>query len=129
MSPTPDLPIPPDLSRRYSATAQGRNWLASLPELLGRCLDRWELVLDATPGSLPWNGHGAIVVPVRRRRAEGGMPESAVLKVAYPHEEALVERHALTLWAGDGAVRLLASDADAGAMLLERLDADRSLQD
>jgi streptomycin 6-kinase len=52
-----------------------------------------------------------------------------VLKVAYPHDEAIVERHALTLWAGDGAVRLLAADADARALLLERLDAARSLQD
>lgn len=129
MSPTPDVPIPPDLSRRYSATAQGRNWLISLPELLGRCLDQWDLVPDTVPGSVPWSGHGAIVVPVRRRSAKGGLPESVVLKIAYPHEEALVERHALTLWAGDGAVRLLASAADAGAMLLERLDADRTLQD
>ena len=46
-----------------------------------------------------------------------------MLKIAYPHDEAIVERHALTLWAGDGAVRLLASDAEAGALLLERLDA------
>ena len=39
-----------------------------------------------------------------------------------------MERHALSLWDGAGAVRLLASDA-GGAMLLERLDAARSLQD
>ncbi len=87
------------------------------------------------PGALPWNGHGAIVVPVRRWpvptptadcRAHG---EAAVLKVAYPHDEALVEPHALALWSGHGAVRLLAHDAGAGALLLERLDAGRSLQD
>ncbi|MET3922121.1 aminoglycoside phosphotransferase family protein [Arthrobacter sp. UYEF20] len=124
-----DIPIPPDLSRRYGVSATGRDWLASLPGLVNRCLDQWHLVLDLAPGALPWTGHGAIVVPVRRRETDSGMREAVVLKIAYPHDEALVERHALTLWGGDGAVRLLASDADAGALLLERLDAARSLQD
>jgi streptomycin 6-kinase len=129
MSKAADVPIPPDLSRRYSTTASGRDWLASLPRLIHGCLDQWHLALDVEPDRLPWHGHGAIVVPVRRRAANGGTPEPAVLKVAYPHDEATVERHALTLWAGDGAVRLLAADAEAGALLLERLDAARSLQD
>ena len=40
-----------------------------------------------------------------------------------------MEPHALALWNGHGAVRLLAHDAGAGALLLERLDAARSLQD
>ena len=40
-----------------------------------------------------------------------------------------MEPHALALWSGHGAVRLLAHDAGAGALLLERLDAARSLQD
>ena len=129
MSQPADIPIPPDLSRRYSTTAAGRDWLAALPRLISRCLGQWQLALDFEPGCMPWHGHGAIVVPVRRQDADGGPPASAVLKVAYPHDEAIVERHALALWAGDGAVRLLAADADAGALLLERLDAGRSLQD
>jgi streptomycin 6-kinase len=57
---------------------------------------------------------------------DSGVP--AVLKVAYPHDEARVERHALALWNGRGAVRLLNSDAGTCAMLLERLDPIRSLQ-
>jgi streptomycin 6-kinase len=129
MSQPADLPIPPDLSRRYSRTAAGRDWLASLPRLVHRCLDQWHLAPDLAPGCLPWYGHGAIVLPVRRLDADVGWSESAVLKIAYPHDEAIAERHALTLWAGDGAVRLLAADAEAGALLLERLDAVRSLQD
>jgi streptomycin 6-kinase len=129
MSQPAEVPIPPDLSRRYSTTASGRDWLASLPRLVHRCLNQWHLTLDTEPGFLPWHGHGAMVVPVRRLDTSGGTPESAVLKIAFPHDEAIVERHALTLWAGDGAVGLLADDADAGALLLERLDAARSLQD
>lgn len=124
-----DIPIPPDLGRRYSGTAAGRGWLASLPGLVQRCLDQWNQRLDYAPGCVPWHGHGAIVLPVRGRDDDGGAPETAVLKIAYPHEEAAAERHALRLWAGGGAVRLLAADADAGALLLERLDAARSLQD
>ncbi|WP_346925948.1 aminoglycoside phosphotransferase family protein [uncultured Arthrobacter sp.] len=136
MSQTADVPIPPDLSRRYIGSAAGRDWLASLPRLIGQSLDRWQLGLDLAPGALPWNGHGAIVVPVRHLagsdadfRANSRSREAAVLKIAYPHDEALKEPHALTLWSGHGAVRLLAHDADAGALLLERLAADRSLQD
>ncbi|WP_160666787.1 aminoglycoside phosphotransferase family protein [Pseudarthrobacter sp. ATCC 49987] len=139
MSQPADVPIPPDLSRRYGASATGRDWLASLPRLIQQSLDRWQLELELAPGTLPWNGHGAIVVPVRRRTGAAagvaaedgaeGAAGAAVLKIAYPHDEALVEPHALALWKGDGAVRLLAHDAGAGALLLERLDPVGSLQD
>ncbi|KUM37294.1 aminoglycoside phosphotransferase family protein [Arthrobacter sp. EPSL27] len=128
-----DIPIPPDLSRRYGGSASGREWLASLPRVAGHCLDRWQLELDLAPGALPWHGHGAIVIPVRSRAgaAAGCLPggSAGVLKIAYPHDEALVEPHALAVWNGKGAVRLLAHDAAAGALLLERLDGARSLQD
>ena len=89
---------------------------------------------DLEPGALPWNGHGGVVIPVRRRHGDespgnGRHGSAAVLKVAFPHEEATRERHALALWGGHGAVRLLAADAGSCALLLERLDAGRSLQD
>lgn len=118
-----DVPIPPDLSRRYGRTSGGRAWLGSLQGLICGRLERWDLKVDLAPGDLPWNGHGAVVVPVTRK----GAP--AVLKVAYPHDEARVERFALRLWDGNGAVRLLESDAGTCSMLLERLDACRSLED
>lgn len=122
------VPIPPGLARRYSRSAEGRAWLASLPQLISSWLAQWELVTDLAPGALPWHGHGAVVVPVRRL-TEGEATGAAVLKIAYPHDEALVEPHALALWLGKGAVQLLAGDAGAGALLLERLDAGWSLQD
>lgn len=135
MSTIPDVPIPPDLSRRYSRTPEGRAWLASLPGLIGQFLDQWELLPDLEPGALPWNGHGGVVIPVRHMDGAGsggyGTADGnlAVLKVAYPHEEATREHHALALWRGHGAVRLLAADAQSCALLLERLDACRSLLD
>jgi streptomycin 6-kinase len=123
MSQTPDVPIPPELTRRYSHSAAGRAWLASLPGLLRARLDHWQLSVDLEPGHPPWNGHGGLIVPVLHEGAR------AALKVAYPHEEAVRERHALRLWDGHGAVRLLTSDAGTCSMVLERLDAGRSLQD
>lgn len=122
MSRTTALPIPPDFARRYSRSSAGRSWLASLPGLVRSRIEHWDLEVDLEPGALPWSGHGGIVVPVRAQ----GVP--AALKVAFPHDEALVERHALALWNGHGAVRLLAADAGTCSMLLERLDAERSLQ-
>ncbi|MBP1234903.1 streptomycin 6-kinase [Arthrobacter sp. PvP102] len=122
MKPPADVPIPPDLSRRYSRTSGGRAWLGSLQGLICGRLERWDLEVDLEPGQLPWNGHGGVVVPVTRK----GVP--AALKVAYPHDEARVERFALRLWDGQGAVRLLESDAGTCSMLLERLDAGCCLQ-
>jgi streptomycin 6-kinase len=52
---------------------------------------------------------------------------SAALKVSYPDDESLGEAPALQAWDGDGAVRLLAQDETGFAMLLERLDPERSL--
>ena len=49
--------------------------------------------------------------------AEG---EQAVLKVQRPHREDEHEAAALELWDGDGAVRLLDSDLEEHALLLER---------
>lgn len=116
------LPIPPDLAARYGGTPQGRAWLASLPGIAESLLARWLLTSCLGPGAVPWNGHGAIVIPVVR---EDGSP--AALKIAFPHDEARVERHALELWNGRGVVALAASDAPTCSMLLERLDAGRPL--
>ena len=124
MSQQTQVPIPADLASRYSRSSAGRAWLVSLPALVTGRMEHWDLALDLAPGAGPWNGHGGVVVPVRRN---DGTP--AALKVAFPHDEARVERHALELWDGHGAVRLLESDAGTCSMLLERLDADCSLQD
>ena len=109
MSQTAHVPIPPDLSRRYAGSSTGRDWLASLPRLIEQSLDRWQLRPDLATGALPWNGHGAIVVPVRHLAgsdagSDSRAGEPAVLKIAYPHDEALVEPQALALWNGHGAV-------------------------
>jgi len=117
------IPIPDDLQRRYRNSTERRAWLAGLPDLIDACLQQWDLRVDLAPGQEPWNGSAGIVVPVTD---DGGRP--AVLKVAFPYEETLLEPLALSLWNGQGAVRLLRSDRERCAMLLERLDAGRWLQ-
>ncbi|MBB1508406.1 kinase [Tessaracoccus sp. MC1756] len=95
----------------------GDTWLARLPNLIEEHLARWDL----TPDGDPWHGENALVLPV----LHDGQP--AVVKVGWPHHEADLEHLALRLWDGHGAVRLIAANPAADALLLERLDASRPL--
>ncbi len=114
--------IPEALHRRHHQTLQGRHWLGDVRDFIEQALRQWQLTLDLPPSGTPWHGQSGVVVPVVT--AEGGQ---AALKIAFPHEEAGLEPLALKLWAGTGAVRLLADDDSLGALLLERLDEKRSL--
>ncbi|HJE52642.1 MAG TPA: aminoglycoside phosphotransferase family protein [Tessaracoccus flavescens] len=96
----------------------GDTWLERLPQAVAGYLDEWEL----RPDGAPWFGENALVVPVRRRTGV-----KAALKLTWPHAEARHEPLALRLWAGRGAVELLAADPSAYVVLLERLDGDRDL--
>ena len=51
-----------------------------------------------------------------------------VLKIAEAEHNAIDEALALEAWNGNGAVRLLEADREHGALLLERLDPDRTLR-
>ncbi|CCI54753.1 aminoglycoside phosphotransferase family protein [Nostocoides jenkinsii] len=97
----------------------GDDWLRRLPGLIDEHLDRW----SATPDGEVRHGEGAIVIPVSLR--DNGT--RAALKLTWPHAEARHEHLALRHWNGEGAVRLLAADPAAYALLLERLDASREL--
>lgn len=102
---------------RYYGEA-GRAWVAELPRLASGYLERWQLGLDGRPTS----GAVALILPVRRA---DGTP--AVLKLQPINEETAGEPAALRAWDGQGAVRLLEHDPATGAMLIERLDPNRSL--
>jgi streptomycin 6-kinase len=97
---------------------RGRAWIAALPDLVARCLERWTL----RPAGSPTSGAVALVLPVVR-----GDGAPAVLKLQPIDEETVGEPIALRAWDGNGAVRLFAHDPVSGALLLERLDAGRSL--
>lgn len=115
-----DLEVPPGLveaQATYGGEA-GRAFVAGLPALAGRFLERWELRRTG-PGM---HGVAALVLPVER--ADG---TRAALKLQPVDEETAGEPVALRAWDGDGAVRLWEHDPVSGAMLLERLDERRPL--
>jgi streptomycin 6-kinase len=98
--------------------AAGRGWIDGLPALAAACLELWHLTLDGPPGF----GAVALILPVR---CADGTP--AVLKLQPVDDETGGEPAALRAWRGHGAVGLLRHDPDTGSMLLERLDAGRTL--
>ncbi|MFF9771018.1 aminoglycoside phosphotransferase family protein [Streptomyces sp. NPDC014636] len=112
---------PPRLVRALGETAPaGDDWLAQLPAAAERAVVRRELTVERVqmPG-----GRSSLVVLVRR---PDGTP--AVLKLAPPRARPESERAALAHWAGLGAVQLLETDTDDGALLLERLHPDVSVR-
>ncbi|GGV48346.1 aminoglycoside phosphotransferase family protein [Streptomyces spectabilis] len=98
-------------SQHLYAGEAGRAFIAGLPDLAARTLERWEL----TPVGGSMHGMAALVLPVER--ADGS---PAVVKFQVLDEETEGEPVALRVWDGDGAVRLLDHDATTGTMLLER---------
>jgi streptomycin 6-kinase len=86
--------------------------------VVDRVCERWELTLS---GEAPRGDQNTILVASRR-----GVP--CILKIAGPEHNATDEAIALEAWHGNGAARLLEADRDHGALLLERLDPDRSLR-
>lgn len=112
--------VPPELAAshvRYSGEA-GRRWAAALPGLAAQLLEQWGLRVDGP------SAYGAVALVLPVRRADGS---PAVLKLQPVDQETVGEASALARWDGHGAVRLLAHDPSSGSMLLERLDASRSL--
>ena len=96
----------------------GRAWMAALPSLLHDLARQWNLTVDQDEF---WHGDNAVVVPVRQHS------QPFALKLAWPPSQASGEADALTAWRARGMVELVAADVARGALLLERLDASRSL--
>lgn len=107
------MPEVPSAVRTGAGRAPGgAAWLARLPSLVARALDRWDLVAGEpfASGSASW------CAPVTGR---GGA--DLVLKVSFPHEEAHDEAAVLRAWDGRGAVRLVDAHRADWALLLERV--------
>ncbi len=101
-------------SRLSRLGAEGVAWQVSLPGLLDDLADRWSLRLGRpVPG-------GSASYVVRALREDG---TEAVLKVATPGADVRAQERVLRLARGRGYVRLLDSDVDRGALLLESLGA------
>jgi streptomycin 6-kinase len=92
--------------------------MAGLPSLLLGLARQWDLTVT---GEEFRHGYNAIVVPVGQRG------RLLALKLTWPPDQAREQAGALAAWQARGAVALVAADLPAGALLLERLDASRSL--
>lgn len=102
---------------RESARAEGREeWLLRLPAMVAEICASWHI--DAGDPFVP-GGQTAWVAPVHRHTDECA---DLVLKVCWPHPEALHEADGLRAWEGNGAVRLHRAEQrdDATVLLLER---------
>jgi streptomycin 6-kinase len=96
----------------WRAEAGGSDWLGRLPAIVADCAEQWSLELGD-----PISAHISLVVTAT---AADGAP--AILKVNFPDEESEHEADALAHWGGEGAVLLLAHDAERQALLVERCD-------
>ena len=96
---------------RLSFGLEGQRWLEQLPDLLDQAASRWNLVTGER-FLLSYN----YVCAVTQKDGRG-----AVLKIGVPNRELTSEINALRLYNGQGACRLLESDAEKGLLLLERL--------
>jgi streptomycin 6-kinase len=115
--------VVPDEVARLQAAANGDAgiiWVASVPALVAEFVDRWQL---REVGPAYEDGAVSFVAPVLT--AEGA---DAVLKVGFVDDETRYEADALRAWAGRGAVRVIATEPDLGALLLERLVPGTSLE-
>ena len=92
---------------------------ADISKLIHTYLDRWSLRLDGSAIA----GNNATVQPVRTTHGV-----AAMLRLEPGSPSFASEIVALTLWDGDGAVRLYDHDAADCVMLLERLDSTRNLE-
>jgi streptomycin 6-kinase len=101
-----------------AGSADGRAWIAALPSMTRHLAHQWDFGLDDGPA---WHGYNAIVVPVTRHS------QPLALKLTWPPGRAQGQADALASWRGQGAVELVACDLPRGALLMERLDATRSL--
>lgn len=113
--------VPEQVAANSRKTSEGTEWLACLPEIVRDLEERWSLeiegVYDSADVTASW------VAPVR---LSTGVP--AVLKIGLPHMEAEHEIDGLRFWGGVPTVRLLDSDVDRNAMLLERCVPGTSLR-
>ncbi len=107
--------ITPGRVTRNKALAVGAaDWIDGLPELVAGLEREWRI----TVGRRYDDSTEAFVA---QASLEDGMPAVLKLMIPRPGDHAAHEITVLRLVNGDGCVRLLRSDPDRGALLLERL--------
>lgn len=110
-------PIPRAFAEATLRREGGAAWLASVPERVESLCRAWSLSLEGAV----WHGHWGLVFSTTQA------DRACVLKVTWPGGPLALDAAALRAWNGHGAAELLAVDEALDALLLERLDASRSL--
>jgi streptomycin 6-kinase len=90
----------------------GQAWLDELPASIAEYERRWGIQVAPPFANLSYN----YVAPATR--FDGGQ---VILKLGMPHPELSSEIAALHLYDGNGSARLIESDTEGGALLIERL--------
>ncbi|HYM14933.1 MAG TPA: aminoglycoside phosphotransferase family protein [Dehalococcoidia bacterium] len=108
----PSIPDALVATTRDERGESGMEWLRRLPRIIRTCARAWALDVGPPFDGLSYN----YVAPARR--ADGS---AAVLKVCFPEPEFFSETEALRLFDGRASVRLLESDVDRCALLVERI--------
>ena len=117
-APPLEIKLPSDFIRNIlTSFPRGAEWLERLPELLDEAARRWNLV----PGDPCLLSYNYVCAATQIKGTE------VVLKIGIPNRELTSEINTLRLYNGQGACRLLESDAQKGMLLLERLQPGRML--
>jgi len=105
--------IPEAVAANCRKSPERMAWLEGLPTVVQELEQRWELTPDA-----PLSAEEPSCSYVEAVRRPDGTP--AVLKISMPHMEQEHEAEGLRFWNGHPSVRLLESDDELRALLLER---------
>lgn len=107
--------VPGDFAMRMNDLygQKGDTWSDALPGLLERCESRFGIRLESPFSNLSWN-------LILKATKVNGTP--VVLKIGVLKEELSRESSALHAYAGRGAIEVLDTDDDLGALLLEHVD-------
>jgi len=113
--------IPAGVAANCLKSPERMTWLEGLPAVVQKLEHRWNLTPDGPPvGEEPSCSYVEAV-----RRADG---TASVLKISMPHMEQEHETDGLRFWNGDPTVRLLETEDELRAMLLERCQPGTTLR-
>lgn len=101
-----------------SGDPSAATWLSGLVDVADQLFRAWQLTLDSDRLEA---GTYALVLKVRR------LDQPCVLRLGWPLSATAEQAAALREWSGRGSVLLLDAELESGAMLLERLNAERTL--
>ncbi len=121
-----ELPASFVFTIRNTFQAEGEKLLTALPSLIEYASLRWGLTDVRPVPNLSYNFVAFATSSLSPLLKGKG---NVVLKIGVPNRELTSEMHALRLFNGDGACRLLDCDEEKGMLLLERLQPGRMLSE